>query len=53
MNKKKAWIAIIGAGIVASLGAAVSQFPNLTTLLVSISGLVAVIIGLVNGADNG
>ena len=53
MSKKKAWISIIGAGVVASLAAAVNQFPDLTTLLVSISGLVTVIIGLVNGADNG
>ena len=53
MNKKKAWIAIIGAGVVASLAAAISQFPNMTVLLSSISGLVTIIIGLVNGADNG
>jgi membrane associated rhomboid family serine protease len=52
MSKRKIWVTIIGTGIVASLGAAITFFPQYQIILVAASGLVSAVIGIVNGMDN-
>ena len=52
MNKTKTWVAIIGAGVVASLGVAIGYFPELKALISSISGVIVAVIGFVNGSNN-
>ena len=52
VSKKKILVSIIGAGLVGALGAAIGYFPELTKILASISGLITVLIGTINGKDN-
>jgi len=48
MNKKNIWIAIIGAGLIASITTATGFFPEFKTVLASVSGLIAAVLALLN-----
>jgi len=52
MTKGKIWVAIVGAGIVASLGAAIQYFPEINNVLIALSSLISAIVAFINGANN-
>ena len=49
MTKKQIWIAIIGAGVVASITAAAGFFPEQRMFLIPMAGAVAAMISYLSG----
>ena len=47
MDKYKIWTSIVGTGLIASVTAAASFFPDLKIILVAVSGLISAIMAFI------